>query len=114
VRLAWLFLSIKRNYAIQQIVCQMTPATSTVNHPSDLTQDHGSLIGVGACSPLLERAGRLGDSPRCGPIGHVHRIGPIPRLQKQQKTDVAEHPQVFDHVGLLINGLPGTAGSLFA
>jgi hypothetical protein len=28
----------------------------------------------------------------------------------QKKTDVAEHPQVFDHVGLLVNRLPGTAG----
>jgi hypothetical protein len=26
-----------------------------------------------------------------------------------KKADVAEHPQVFDHVGLLVNGLPGPA-----
>jgi len=26
---------------------------------------------------------------------------------------VAEHPQVFDHVGLLVNRLPGTAGLPF-
>ena len=31
----------------------------------------------------------------------------------KKKTDVAEHPQVFDHVGLLVDGLPGTAGSPF-
>ena len=30
----------------------------------------------------------------------------------QKKTDVAEHPQVFNHVGLLTNKLPGTAGLL--
>jgi hypothetical protein len=27
----------------------------------------------------------------------------------EKKADVAEHPEVFDHVGLLVNGLPGTA-----
>jgi hypothetical protein len=30
-----------------------------------------------------------------------------------KKADVAEHPQVFDHVGLLRNEPPGTAGLLF-
>ena len=31
-----------------------------------------------------------------------------------KKTDVAEHLyQVFDHVGLLVNWPPGTAGLLF-
>ena len=30
-----------------------------------------------------------------------------------KKADVAEHPGVFDHVGLLINELPGTAGLPF-
>jgi hypothetical protein len=30
-----------------------------------------------------------------------------------KKTDVAEHPQVFDHVGLLVNELPGPSGSPF-
>jgi hypothetical protein len=33
--------------------------------------------------------------------------------QKQKKADVAEHPRVFDHVGLLINERPGTAGLPF-
>ena len=28
------------------------------------------------------------------------------------KTDVADHPQVFHHVGLLTNKPPGTAGLL--
>jgi hypothetical protein len=37
---------------------------------------------------------------------------PVPRLRKK-KTDVAEHPQVFDHVGLLVIGLPDTVGSPF-
>ena len=30
-----------------------------------------------------------------------------------KKADVAEHPQVFDHVGLLVNEPPGTAELLF-
>jgi len=32
---------------------------------------------------------------------------------KNKKTDVAEHPKAFDHVGLLINEPPGTAGLPF-
>jgi hypothetical protein len=30
-----------------------------------------------------------------------------------KKADVAEHPGVFDHVGLLVDGPPGTAGLPF-
>jgi hypothetical protein len=36
-----------------------------------------------------------------------------PRLHKRKKTDVAKHAEVFDHVGLLVNGLPGTAELTF-
>jgi hypothetical protein len=28
---------------------------------------------------------------------------------KNKKADVAEHPEVLDHVGLLVNEPPGTA-----
>ena len=37
-----------------------------------------------------------------------------PRRQstRTKKADVAEHPEVFDHVGLLVNEPPGTAGLL--
>jgi hypothetical protein len=28
---------------------------------------------------------------------------------RTKKADVAEHPEVFGHVGLLVNGLPGAA-----
>jgi len=31
----------------------------------------------------------------------------------QKKADVAEHPQAFDHVGLLANEPPGIAELLF-
>jgi len=34
----------------------------------------------------------------------------VPNLRK--KADVAKHPKVFDHVGLLVNEPPGTAGLL--
>jgi len=30
--------------------------------------------------------------------------------QGNKKTDVADHPQVINHVGLLVNEPPGTAG----
>jgi hypothetical protein len=33
--------------------------------------------------------------------------------QGTKKADVAEHPEVFHHVGLLINEPPGTAGLPF-
>jgi hypothetical protein len=32
---------------------------------------------------------------------------------KTKKADVAEHPKVFRHVGLLVNKPPGTAGLPF-
>ena len=31
----------------------------------------------------------------------------------EKKADVVEHPEVFDHVGLLVNGPPGGAGLPF-
>jgi hypothetical protein len=31
----------------------------------------------------------------------------------KKKADVVEHPKAFDHVGLLVNKPPGTAGLLF-
>jgi hypothetical protein len=36
-----------------------------------------------------------------------------PESSKTKKADVAEHPKVFNHVGLLANEPPGTAGLLF-
>jgi hypothetical protein len=32
---------------------------------------------------------------------------------KNKKADVAEHPEAFDHVGLLVHEPLGTAGLLF-
>jgi hypothetical protein len=32
------------------------------------------------------------------------------RIEANKKADVAEYPEVFDHVGLLVNGPPGTEG----
>jgi len=34
--------------------------------------------------------------------------------EKQKKADVAEHPLVLNHVGLLVNGPPGKAGLPFS
>jgi hypothetical protein len=38
---------------------------------------------------------------------------PPARRSSQKKTDMAEHPQVFCHIGLLFNEPPGTARLLF-
>ena len=38
----------------------------------------------------------------------------LPGQRKQKKADVAVHPEVFHHVGLLVDELPGTAGLPFA
>ena len=35
------------------------------------------------------------------------------RRGAKKKADVAERPAAFDHVGLLVNGPPGTAGLPF-
>jgi hypothetical protein len=43
------------------------------------------------------------------PAKRSDRLAP----QKTKKADVAEHPKVFDHVGLLFNEPPGTAGLFF-
>ena len=33
--------------------------------------------------------------------------------QRNKKADVVKHPEVFDHVGLLVNEPPGQAGLPF-
>jgi hypothetical protein len=38
---------------------------------------------------------------------------PLPNATETKKADVAEHPEVFDHVGLLVDEPPGTAGLPF-
>ena len=42
-----------------------------------------------------------------------HWFGKFRPKASEKKADVVEHPQVFDHVGLLVNEPPGTAGLLF-
>jgi hypothetical protein len=37
----------------------------------------------------------------------------LSRVTESKKTDVVEHPELFDHVGLLVNEPPGTAGLPF-
>jgi hypothetical protein len=39
------------------------------------------------------------------------RLGSV--TARNKKTDVVEHPEVFGHVGILINEPPGTAGLPF-
>ena len=54
------------------------------------------LLGNGLC--FRKAHGRL-------PVAAI-----VSRHRKRKKTDVVAHPQVFDHVGLLFNEPPGTAG----
>jgi hypothetical protein len=37
----------------------------------------------------------------------------LPKPPKRKKADVAEHPKVFHHVGLLFNKPTGSAGLFF-
>ena len=37
-------------------------------------------------------------------------VRPYSITKGEKKADVAEHPEVFDHVGLLVNRPPGTTG----
>jgi len=57
---------------------------------------------------LCERVSGL-SSKQC-----LHSVVTAPHSRKQKKADVAEHPEVFDHVGLLTNEPPGTAGLLIS
>ena len=83
-----------------------------------VTQDHGHRLGRVACSLLLESGCRLGDLLCHGQIGLFHPVPPWclrpPGVTaSEKKADVAEHPEAFDHVGLLVNELPGPAGLPF-
>jgi hypothetical protein len=48
-----------------------------------------------------------------GPVQVVATHRTFSSLMTNKKADVAEYPRVIDHVGLLINEPPGTAGLLF-
>ena len=83
-----------------------------------VTQDHGHRLGRVAGSLLLESDGRLGDLLRHGQIGLVHPVPPwclrpAGVTASEKKADVVEHPEAFDHVGLLVNEPPGPAGLPF-
>ena len=53
---------------------------------------------------------RVQDAAHGPPV--VRAVGWLrpPRAAETKKADVVEHPEVFDHVGLLVNEPPGTAG----
>jgi hypothetical protein len=63
---------------------------------------------------LAEKFGGIGEFLVGRIFTHVH-ASLLPRglLLQTKKADVTERPQAFQHVGLLVNELPGTAGLLF-
>lgn len=46
-------------------------------------------------------------------VGDHHGLTAPRHHGRQKKTDVADHPQVFGHVGLLFSEPPGFAGLLY-
>jgi hypothetical protein len=50
---------------------------------------------------------------RCFSMGFSTLIPNTVRPLKTKKADVAEHPKVFEHVGLLFNKPTGRAGLFF-
>jgi hypothetical protein len=46
-------------------------------------------------------------------LGVDHDVFAVCLYGAQKKADVAEHPKVFHHVGLLVNEPSGMAGLLF-
>jgi hypothetical protein len=40
-------------------------------------------------------------------------LPPSRATASEKKADEVKHPEVFDHVGLLVNKPPGSAGLLF-
>jgi len=56
---------------------------------------------------------RVEDAAPWRPV--VLAVGWLPpsHAAETKKADVVENPKVFDHVGLLVNEPPGTAGLLF-
>ena len=74
-------------------------------------------IGAQGDAPLLEVDGYLGDLLGHGRIGLEHRDHLLSlaavRPAANKKADVVEHPEVFDHVGLLGNEPPDPVGLPF-
>ena len=77
-------------------------------------ENHGHRLGLVARSLLLESDCRLGNLLCHARIEVLHGRRPSTAAygQERKKADVAEHQEVFDHVGLLTNEPPGTAGLL--
>ena len=42
-------------------------------------------------------------------LPRIHDLFSLGAKPEQKKTDVSEHPEAFEHVGLLVNWPPGTA-----
>ena len=84
--------------------------------------DHGRRFGLVARWLLLESDCRLCSLPRHARVRFADFVYRIPAqrspqagaTKSQKKADVAEHPEVINHAGLLVNEPPGQAGLLFS
>jgi len=67
-----------------------------------------------ASGESYERIGPSESQSVCVSIQCLPRdlVRPVP-LRTKKKADVVEHPEVFSHVGLLVNEPPGHAGLPF-
>ena len=72
-------------------------------------------ICIMAVDPHISARGQAGipRSNRASPPYRVLMTASVPSNGKKKKADVVEHPQGFDHVGLLVDEPPGAAGLLF-
>jgi hypothetical protein len=68
------------------------------------------LVAPRCDGPAPTESEKKADAVRRSQAASSASIRPPPRAKK---NGVAEHPEVFDHAGLLVNGPPGMAGLPF-
>lgn len=61
----------------------------------------------------MQRGYRNGKPNQQRQAEFAHVVHHLLSKHKNKKADVTEHPEVFHHVGLLVNEPPGTAELLF-
>lgn len=87
-------------------------------HKRVITQDRSHSFTNVARTPVLESVCHSGDpfcQDRIGfvPLRFLPHDSDPPAPPQAKKADLMEHPEAFDHVGLLVNEPPGQTGLLF-